>query len=312
MASPSILITGAGGFVGSYLIKELQTRASWERIIGIDKEIDSIPDSVVRHKVDIADSETYVSIIASEKPTWIIHLAAISSVGFAIEHPDITRAVNVDGTRTLLERTRSISPDTKFLVISSADIYGHVDGQPLRELPLADCHPANPYAESKLAMEQLIEKDHSDVCIRVRPFPHIGPGQKQGFVTADFASQIAAIERGEQEPTMLVGSLDTIRDFTDVRDVVRAYCLLLEKGELGNVYHVASGKGTAIADILHELVSYSSVSIAIKQDEKRVRPSDNPVIIGDATKLYKQTLWKPAISLSQSLREILDYWRKSE
>lgn len=309
--SPSVLITGAGGFVGGHLIAELQNHQTASKIIGLDTNIESLPNSITRYTSDISKPETYISILEKEKPDWIIHLAAVSSVGFSIEHPDITRTVNVVGTELLLKHVKEVSPHTKILIISSADIYGHVDAKPISEIPLFDCHPTNPYAQSKLEMEQIIEDRYADMCIRVRPFPHIGPNQKRGFVTADFASQIAAIEQGKQDPVVLVGNLTAIRDFTDVRDVVRAYRLLLEQGELGQVYNIASGKGTSIQKILDMLLAESATQIKIQEDTSKMRPSDNPVIIGNAEQLTKQTGWKAELSLLQSLRDILAYWRNN-
>ncbi|MCE9643190.1 MAG: GDP-mannose 4,6-dehydratase [Candidatus Andersenbacteria bacterium] len=311
MQSPSVLITGAGGFVGGHLVTELRKEWIESNIIALDTNIESMPDSVTKYASDISKPETYIDVLKSEKPDWIIHLAAVSSVGFAIDHPEITRTVNVVGTEKLLGHVREISPHTKVLVVSSADIYGHGDSVPIAEKALADCHPANPYAQSKLEMEQIIEKDYSDMCIRVRPFPHIGPNQKKGFVTADFASQIAGIEAGKQDSVISVGNLTAIRDFTDVRDVVRAYRLLMEYGETGQVYNVASGKGTSIQVILDNLLAQSSAKVTVRQDPLKMRPSDNPVMIGDASRLTEKTGWRSVILLEQSLEDILTYWRNS-
>lgn len=311
MQPSSVLITGAGGFVGGHLITELQNAWVGGKIIGLDTAIDAMFAAAIGYVSDISKPETYISILEKEKPDWIVHLAAVSSVGFSIEHPDITRTVNVVGTETLLRHVKELSPATKVLVVSSADIYGHVDAKPVIELPLSDCHPTNPYAQSKLEMEQIVEGQYADMCIRVRPFPHIGPNQKQGFVTSDFASQIAAIEQERQEPVLSVGNLTAIRDFTDVRDVVRAYRLLMEQGELGQVYNVASGKGTSIQTILDKLLAQSTVQIRVKQDASRMRPSDNPVIIGNAELITNKTGWKAEVPLGQSLRDILAYWRNN-
>jgi GDP-4-dehydro-6-deoxy-D-mannose reductase len=312
MSSPTVVITGAGGFVGKYLIEELQQHSSHTTIIGVDTNLDTMPETIKRHSVDITKPESYLSIVQNAQPDWIVHLAAVSSVGFALSHPEITQAVNVDGSRMLLESVRQHTPNTKVLVISSADIYGHVDATPTIEKPVAECMPTNPYAQSKLEMEEIIEKDFNDMCIRVRPFPHIGPMQKTGFVTSDFASQIARIEKREQEPVMQVGNLTAVRDFTDVRDVVCAYRLLMESGTIGEVYNIASGVGTTIQNMLDQLLAMSAVEIRVEQDEARMRPSDNPVIIGNSNKLVRATGWKREIELQTSLKDILDYWRKSE
>ncbi|MEO6077412.1 MAG: GDP-mannose 4,6-dehydratase [Candidatus Andersenbacteria bacterium] len=309
MSSHTVAITGAGGFVGKYLIEELQQHSSNTSIIGVDTKLDTMPETIERHVADITKPESYISILQYAQPDWIIHLAAVSSVGFAIEHPEITKLVNIDGTRMLLEAVRAHTPNTKVLIISSSDIYGHVDATPTIEKPLAACSPTNPYAQSKLEIEKLVEQDFNDICIRVRPFPHIGPMQKTGFVTADFASQIARIEKREQEPVMQVGNLTAVRDFTDVRDVVRAYRLLMESGVLGEVYNIASGVGTTIQTILDQLLAMSEVEIRVEQDQARMRPSDNPVIIGNSDKVTNVTGWKSEIRLEKSLQDILNYWR---
>ncbi len=308
MASKKIIITGGGGFVGRHLIAEL-LRAWPESSVEVwDQKVDGLPHGVAGNVVDITRPESYTARLQELQPDWVVHLAAVASVAFAIQHPDIAQSVNVEGTRKLLQAIVEYSPLTQVLVVSSADIYPP-SAEPTAELPLSAVHPTNAYASSKLDMEKVIEEQFSSRCIRVRPFPHIGPGQALGFVTADFASQIAAAERGGAGHTIQVGNLEAQRDFTDVRDVVRAYRLLMEKGIAGEVYNVASGKAWAVKDILQKLLSLSAVEITVEQDPSRQRPADNPVLVGDATKLAAVTGWKPHISLEQSLQDILDYWR---
>lgn len=309
MDNGSVIITGGTGFVGKHLIRELQKHESFSRIVVFDRSVENLPEGVEGHPVDITNSDTYVEILRDVKPTWIIHLAAVSSVGFSLGHEDMTRTVNVFATEELLRQSSKLDVGTRFLITSSADIYGKVDPVPLSELPLKAAHPSNPYAQSKLEMEEMIEREYNEHCIRVRPFPHIGPGQNTGFVTSDFASQIVAIEKGKQSPEMLVGNLEAERDFTDVRDVVRAYRLLIEKGVLGEVYHVASSQAHSIRYILDTLLSMSSASITVKQDPARMRPLDNPVLIGKIDKLTATTNWKPEIPLETSLKDILEDWR---
>ncbi len=308
MSSNPVVITGGAGFVGRHLVAEL-VRSSFSPIVILDTNVDNLPEGVTGHVVDITDPDTYRDILRDVKPTWIIHLAAVSSVGFSLSHADLTRTVNVFATESLLQEAIALDDKIKFLVISSADIYGKVEPIPLTELPLSMAHPTNPYGESKLEMERIIETTYANNCIRVRPFPHIGPGQRTGFVTSDFTSQIVNIEKGKQEPEILVGNLEAKRDFTDVRDVVRAYRLLLEKGSFGEVYHVASGVAHSIQYILDKLLSMSSTTIRITQDPSRMRPSDNPVLIGAIDKITAATGWKPEIPLEVSLKDILEDWR---
>jgi GDP-4-dehydro-6-deoxy-D-mannose reductase len=309
MANDSIIITGGTGFVGRHLIRELQEQSSFSRIVVFDRSVENLPKGVEGHAVDITNSDTYIPALQDIKPSWVIHLAAVSSVGYSLAHADLTKTVNVFATEELLKQAVALNVGTRFLVASSADIYGKVDPVPLHELSLDMAHPSNPYAQSKLEMEQIIEREYNQHCIRVRPFPHIGPGQNTGFVTSDFASQIAAIEKGKQSPEISVGNLEAKRDFTDVRDVVRAYRLLMEKGSLGEVYHVASSQAHSIQYILDTLLGMSSVDIRIKQDPSRMRPSDNPVLMGAIDKITAATSWKPEISLDTSLKDILEDWR---
>jgi len=304
----SIIITGGQGFVGQHLVKELLEHNDakltvWDRVTA------GLPEEVAGLDMDITKPDTYLSNLKEIQPTWLIHLAAIAKVGSSFEQAELIKQVNVVGSRLLLEAVKQVSPDTKVVAISSADIYGRGSAEPLSELPLTEANPPNPYAASKLEVEKMIEQSFNDFVIRVRPFPHIGPGQATGFVTADFASQIASIEAGQQAPVMSVGSLKAQRDFTDVRDVVRAYRLLLDRGKIGEVYHVATGAAVSIQYILDELLKLSAANIEVKNDPNLMRPTDIPVLVGSAKKIKAATGWQATIPLSQSLQDILDWWR---
>lgn len=299
MPHDRVVITGGNGFVGKYLQEELKWTWPDTSVVAWD-----LPD------VDITQPETYRDRLKALQPDWLVHLAAVSSVVTATKDPELTKRVNVDATRDLLTSVVQLSPSTRVFVTSTADIYGQGSATPLPELPLEQAKPQNVYAQSKWEMEKMIEENFLDRTLRVRAFPHIGPGQGLGFVTADFALQIAAIEQGKQEPVLRVGNLEPKRDFTDVRDVVRAYRLLLEKGEIGEVYHVASGRAVAIQKMLDVLLGLSQAQISVEQDPARLRASDIPVLVGDARKLREATGWEPTIPLETSLRDILEWWRK--
>jgi len=308
----SIIITGGQGFVGKHLVTELLGTRPDIKLIVWDRSTKDLPGAVTGLDMDITIADTYLANLRAVQPAWLIHLAAIAPVGTSFEQPDLIQKVNVDGTRLLLEAVKQVSPHTIVIAVSSADIYGHGSAAPLAELPLDQAHPRNPYAASKLEVEKMIEQSFNDFVIRVRPFPHIGPGQKTGFVTADFASQIASIEKGLQPPVMSVGNLKAKRDFTDVRDVVRAYRLLLDKGSIGQVYHVASGAAVAIQHILNELLKLSPEDIEVKTDPKLMRPADIPILVGSAAKIKQATGWQATIPLAQSLKDILDWWRQQK
>ena len=296
-----VIITGGNGFVGKHLVNELQR--THQTLPEAEIVIWDLP------AIDITEPTTYEKSLREVQPDWIVHLAAFSIVGESFKNPELVHRVNVQGTETLLKKIVEISPHTKLLAISSSDIYGIAGSDPIAERPLSEAKPCNPYAESKLAMEKVIEEKFNDRCIRVRPFPHIGPGQGKGFVTSDFAAQIASIEGGKQEPVIKVGNLEARRDFTDVRDVVRAYRLLLEKGSIGEVYNIASGQAVTIQSILDTLLEMSSSHIETERDPDKMRSIDNPVLVGDARKIKTVTNWQPKIALEQSLKDILQYWR---
>lgn len=338
MSEKTVVITGGNGFVGRHLAQELKREEPEKRIVVWDRSLEGLADGVEGVKMDITKPETYRESLKSEQPAWIVHLAAVPSATLASQNEEYARQVNVEGTRRLLEEARRVSPNTRALVVSSADIYGNIMESPppslrlaaelrragLPELPLKQARPRNVYAQTKWEMEQVVEQHFNDLVIRARPFPHIGPGQARGYVTADFASQIVAAETGRGEPVIKVGNLEARRDFTDARDVVRAYRLLMESGVYGEacpaaerergvcgVYNVASGRAVSIQHILDKLLELSEVEVEVEQDPKLMRPTDIPVLVGDSAKLRELTGWRPTISLDRSLKDVIGWWRKN-
>lgn len=305
----NVFVTGADGFVGKYVLDALRGEHTVTATTLHDGGVAlDAADQVIT--LDITDSDATKSAIQAANPAWIIHLAGFSSVAASFKDPALTHHINVDGTKSVLEAARSLPIKPRVLVIGSSDEYGIVGPDPITEsTPLA---PKSPYGESKVAAERLALSDHADVAICTRSFTHTGPGQSPQFMTADWAQQIAKIEAGQQEPIIRVGNLTVQRDLSDVRDVVRAYLLLLSNGELGEVYNVCSGQAVEVSDVLDQLLALSSVPIQIQQEPTKVRPVDLPVLVGDNSKLKKATTWQPEIPLSQTLTDVLDYWRRQK
>ena len=278
-----IFVTGASGFVGSHL----------------SPLCPSVP-----FKGDVRDIEALKHQIASVQPSAVIHLAAQSNVGYAFQNPQETHAINFLGTINLINALRAANFKGRMLFISSADVYAEA------KEPLTETHPCkalNPYAESKLAAEKLcLEETAFDIMI-ARPFNHIGPRQSPLFAVPSFAKQLKSISRGESPPLLRVGNLKTTRDFCDVRDVVRGYLLLLEKGEKGSVYNLCSGQEYLIEDILQRLIALSNIEVTLEQDSNLVRSLEQKRVLGSFAKIYKDTGWKPEISLAQSLQDIWEH-----
>ena len=305
-----VLVTGAEGFVARHFIPVLHKEGA--EVIGTALRPGATVDEGVRlHALDVTHPGQVNTLVGDVAPTHIIHLAAMSSVRESFQNPAATEDVNVRGTAALLEAAATLPKPPLVLLIGSADEYGPNDGRPLSELSLTDLHPASPYGESKKAVEELVEKSPAlrKITIRTRSFPHIGPGQSALAFVPEVATQIVRIERGQQRPVLSVGNVSTVRDFTDVRDVVRAYLLLLQKGTRGEVYNVCSGVGVAIRDLLQKLLALSAIPIRAEQDPGKMRPVDTPVLIGDNTKLRTLTAWKPDIPLEQTLKDVLEYHR---
>lgn len=307
-----VLVTGAGGFVGEYLVRRLLSRSHRVAAMGIGNGAFLKDMKVPVHEADILDVVAVEACMEEVAPDAVIHLAAISNVPFSWKKPGLTIDVNIHGTVNVLQALEKKNPAGIFLSIGSSDEYGLAakSGIPLTEDVL--CQPQNPYAISKYCAEQMVlqlGKKSGVKVIHTRSFNHFGPGQAKGFVTSDFASQIAAIERGEQEPVLHVGDLSASRDFTFVEDVVEAYVALIEQDVPGGVYNICSGKARKMQEILDQLVALSEVTISVVQDTDRMRPSEVPFFVGDARKLKAATGWQPRYDFEKGMEAVLEYWR---
>jgi GDP-4-dehydro-6-deoxy-D-mannose reductase len=306
------LVTGALGFAGQHLLAELERQTSWD-LIGLARGHGTVLGRERLLACDLRDADLVRRVIEHYRPDLIFHLAAQSYVPKAFAAPAETITNNVVAQVNLLEACRGAGIDPVILIVGSSEVYGHVRPD---EVPLTEeqpFRPVNPYAVSKIAQDMLgmqYALAHGMRVIRVRPFNHFGPGQSDRFVVATFARQVAEAEARKIEPVVLTGNLDAQRDFLDVRDVVRAYRMLVEFAEPGEVYNVASGAAYRIGDLLDQLIALSTIPIEVRPDPARMRPSDTPIVAGDATKLRTATGWEPLYSIEQSLRDTLDYWRQ--
>jgi len=296
------LITGIGGFVGNYLAKELLSNGY--KVYGIDINEKKI-DNVKFFRVDLLDKKEVFDAVREIKPDVVFHLAAQSSVKKGWEKPELTFDINVNGTKNILD---AIGKDVRILVVGSADIYGIPKDVPIREG--SGLNPVSPYGKSRLEQEKLV----LDYCkkgfqiVMTRSFTHTGPGQLPVFVCSDFAKQIVEVEKGIKEE-VLTGNLDVRRDFTDVRDMVRAYLLAVGKCNSGELYNICSGRGFTIKDILDTLLNMSDAKVEVRKDAAKIRKNDILIMIGDNTKFCNATGWEPRIALKQTLKDLLDYWR---
>lgn len=299
-----VLVTGVEGFVGPYLVEQLiQDGYSVTGTYHKTKPLLNIN----LYQLDILSKKDVNEVFNEVSPDIIFHLAGISNVRWSFDNPEITRNINVDGTKNILEAFENYSSKGKLLLISSSEVYGYPDFLPITEDH--SLNPVNPYGKSKKEVENLANKSIKKgfTVIIPRSFTHIGPQQSEHFVCSSFAQQIAKIEKGKQA-TIKVGNLDAKRDFTDVRDIAKAYALLARTNESG-IYNVCSGKSYEINSILQTLISFSSKKIIIETDPKRMRPSDVLEFKGSYKKLNEKTGWHPEINIQDTLEEILNYWR---
>jgi GDP-4-dehydro-6-deoxy-D-mannose reductase len=306
-----VLIIGVAGFVGDHLADYLQQNGYAVYATKLKHEIYAREDVVVSD-MEILDMEEMTRVLNAIKPDVIFHLAAQSSVALSWENPQLTVDINIKGVINLLEVIKRVSFSPKLILIGSGEEYGYsfnnISSSVNEETHLK---PANIYAVSKAAQNMLgalYAGAYKMDIINVRAFNHIGPKQTEQFVVSSFCKQIAKIEKGLQEPYIKVGNLSAKRDFTDVRDIVRAYGILAKHGVSGETYNIGSGRSVSIQDVLDALLSLTNVSIEIIVDKDRLRPSDIPSITVDTSKI-RVLGWKPLITLQQSLIDVLFYWR---
>ena len=306
------LIIGAAGFVGGYLAEEL--KASGRRVFVTrlhGEHYNGACDSAFY--LDVTDADSVRSVLESTLPDEIYHLAAQSSVAVSWKKPALTVDVNIRGAVNLLEGVREVVPDAVVMLIGSAEEYGAVKPE---ECPVSEGHavrPKNIYAMTKAAqnMTGRLYSDAYGMKIRmVRAFNHFGPGQAPQFVISDFCRQVAEIEAGRKQPILKVGNLEARRDFTDVRDIVRAYRMIAESGCDGETYNVGSGTAISIREMLETILSLSEAMIAVEQDPERMRPSDVPIHCADISMIVRDIGWKPRIAREDTVRATLDYWRE--
>lgn len=313
-----ILITGASGFVGTYLAQHLLDLGSSEihgtYLSDSSKENSPVKDKITFHKIDLQDKDVTEKLIGDIMPDEVYHLAAMANVAKSFTNPVGTLHSNIDAELHLFEALRVHNLlQTKVLIVGSAEEYGYIQPEDLPINEKVALRPSTPYAVSKIAQDFLGLQYHITYKMpiyRVRPFNHIGPGQGVGFVAADFARQIAEIEKGKQENLIKVGNMAAKRDFTDVRDMVRLYPLILEKGEVGEVYNAGSGTSHTIQELMDILVANAEKEIKVEKDPSKFRPADVPELLADSSKVMQVTGWKAEISFEQTLKDILDYWRK--
>lgn len=308
-----IFITGITGFAGSYLAKYLRDLNL--KIFGtyLNSPHSSDLQGVELIQLDLIDKTQVKNVMEELNPDYIFHLAALTSNKQSFEDPARVLTNNITAELNILEVLKDLNSKARILITSSAEVYGKVDK---KNLPIDEDTPLNPttpYAVSKIAQDYLGLQYFSTFgleIIRARPFNHIGPGQSDIFVTSAFAKKIAEIEKGKTEPVLTVGNLEAKRDFTDVRDMVKAYYLLIQKGVAGEVYNIGSGKDYAISEVLNILLSFSDKEIEVKVDKDLLRPNDTPELVSDNSKIKKATGWKAEIPLEKSLLDILEYWRR--
>jgi GDP-4-dehydro-6-deoxy-D-mannose reductase len=305
------LVTGANGFVGGHLVPRLLSADA--RVFGLVRPGTSREAAFTAVEADLLDAAAVVRAVAEAAPDRIVHLAAQSSAKDSWQSPDATLRVNLLGLLNLLEAVRRAGLLPRMLVVGSAEEYGAVSDASRAIDEDTPLRPCSPYAVSKVAQGYLALQyhlAHKLPIVRTRTFNHTGPGRGAGFAESSFARQIAEIEAGRREPVIHVGNLEAVRDFGDVRDVVRAYLMLIEEGEAGEVYNVCSGHGVRIGDVLDRLLALSSARVEIRTDPALLRPADVPVLVGDATKLRRATPWRPEIPLERTLADLLQHWRQ--
>ena len=314
-----VMITGITGFAGSHLAEYILANHSNVSVFGIVRwrsrmdNILQIQDKIELVEADLKDMVSLKAVLADVKPDRIFHLAAQSFVPTSWKCPAETFAINAIGEINLFESILALNQKPKIQIAGSSEEYGQVFSN---EIPMKETNPLrplSPYAVSKIAQDMLAfqyQKSYGVRAVRTRGFNHTGPRRGDVFVTSSFAKQIAEIEKKKRPPVIHVGNLEAKRDFTDVRDMVRAYWLSLEKGVEGEVYNIGSGQAYSMQEVLDLLMSLSRARMEVKIDPSRLRPSDVPVLLSDSSKFRALTGWRPMIPFKQTILDLLNYWRE--
>ncbi len=313
-----ILITGITGFVGSHLADYALAKGDVE-VFGTVRwrsrldNVEHIQDEIKMIDCDLKDNVATRKVLQEVKPDYIFHLAAQSFVPTSWVAPAETLSTNIIAQLNLLEGIRDLGLDSRIQVAGSSEEYGLVYEH---EAPITEdnpLRPLSPYAVSKVAQDFLAYQYHKSYgifAVRTRAFNHTGPRRGDVFVTSNFSRQVALIEKGKKDPVIEVGNLEAKRDFTDVRDVVRAYWLALEKGEAGEVYNIGSGRAITIQGLLDLILSLSDIEIEVRQMPDRMRPSDVELLVTDYSKFNRATGWEPEIPFEKTMEDLLNYWRE--
>lgn len=320
-----VLVTGIAGFAGSHLAEHLLSQANVEQensahqsieVHGIvhrhQRRIQHLRHRLTLHKGDLRNAVWTNELVQTVQPNYAIHLAAWSDVGGSWKQPWTTYELNIQCQLNLLEALRRQAPECRTLVVTSNEVYGLIRPADLPIDEATPFQPNSPYGVSKVAQDMMALQywnGHRLPTLRARSFNHLGPNQSDDFVASAFARQIAEIEAGLRSPVVRVGNLESERDFTDVRDIAHAYWLLLHHGQSGEAYNVGSGESHRIQWVLDTLIDMAESPVEIELDPDRLRPSDVPVSICDNTKLVQATGWRPTHSLTDTLNELLNYWR---
>ncbi len=298
------LITGIDGFVGQYLKRTLED-FGWQ-VFGMTHSDKGKPRENI-FSGDILNADLVDEVVTSTSPEAVFHLAGFSSVKKSFDDPIVVQNVNVGGTENLLNAIQRSVPLAKTLIVSSAEVYGGTHDLPIQESE--GLLGSSPYALSRIAQELLVKKYPQLAIVIARSFNHTGVGQTDTFVLPGFCKQIVLMEKGRQDPILSVGNLEVIRDFSDVRDVVKAYLLLIEKGKVGEIYNVGSGHGYKLVDLLEYILSQTATHVDVRIDSDKVRPTDTPILIANIAKIRQATNWLPHYSIQQTLGSMLDSFR---
>lgn len=318
MNKPSAFITGIAGFAGTYLARELLEQG-YEVSGTIHKSdpkenIDRLKKKCRLVSLDLSNKNRIEKVIGNLKTDYLFHLAAFSSVGRSFENEELVYKINFTGTHHVLNAARNIKSLKKLVLIGSSECYGRIKPKNKQLTESDPLNPISPYAIAKTASEHLAKLYHDrydlPVCIS-RSFNHTGPGQNELFVISAFAKQIAKIEKKKQKPLIMVGNPKIKRDISDVRDIVRGYRLMAEKGKAGRVYQLCSGKAVSIGWILKQMTALSSTEIKIKTDPKFIRKNDIPTVWGDNSRAVKELGFKMNYNIKQTFTDTIEYWRNN-